>query len=251
VAVLAGIGGGAFVLVSFVVGVRLLWLARRSQQLPEFTMGLCLLLMGGIGYPLATAARMAVGLQAEQRGMILAAAILCNTTGYIALAVFNWRVFRRESVWGEAFVITALIALVITFLHQSVTPGFVAAALAPESSLDPDSLARAAVGWACLAWATAEAGLYYSQMRRRVRVGLADPIVADRMRLWTFAIGSATSIAVVAGVGPLFGFDVAMSPLGGAFVGPLGLLAAGAAWLAFVPPRAYVRRVARRAASPA
>jgi hypothetical protein len=48
---LAGIGGGAFVLVSLVIGVRVLWLARRTRGLPEFAMGLGLILMGGLGYP--------------------------------------------------------------------------------------------------------------------------------------------------------------------------------------------------------
>ena len=49
---LAAIGGGAFVLVSLVIGVRVMWLARRTRGLPEFAMALGLLLMGGLGYPI-------------------------------------------------------------------------------------------------------------------------------------------------------------------------------------------------------
>ena len=32
-----------------------------------------------------------------------------------------------------------------------------------------------------------EAGRYYLLMKRRTRLGLADPVVTDRFLLWTFA----------------------------------------------------------------
>ena len=49
---LAAAGGGAFVLVSLVIGVRVVWLAHRTRGLAELSMGLGLLLMGGLGYPI-------------------------------------------------------------------------------------------------------------------------------------------------------------------------------------------------------
>ena len=54
---LAALGGGAFVLVSLVLSTRLLLLASRTRQLPELLVGLVLLLLGGVGYPLSTAGR--------------------------------------------------------------------------------------------------------------------------------------------------------------------------------------------------
>jgi len=49
---LAALGGLAFVLASLVLGIRLLALATRTRRLPEVCIGLALLLMGGLGYPL-------------------------------------------------------------------------------------------------------------------------------------------------------------------------------------------------------
>ena len=56
--IVAAIGGGAFVVASLIVSLRLPALARRTSELPELLIGLGLLLMGGIGYPLNTAARL-------------------------------------------------------------------------------------------------------------------------------------------------------------------------------------------------
>ena len=49
---LGAIGGVSFILASLVIGLRLLLLARRTRELPEFVIGLALFLMGGLGYPL-------------------------------------------------------------------------------------------------------------------------------------------------------------------------------------------------------
>ena len=51
-------------------------------------------------------------------------------------------------------------------------------------------------------------------------------------------------------LGPgVFGVDIAVSPTGSLVIAPLGLLAAGCVWLAFLPPTAYTRRVLVRAAA--
>ena len=54
------IGGGSVVLVSLVLGLRMLLLARNTRAVPEPTLGLGLFLMGGISYPIFVAARVAV-----------------------------------------------------------------------------------------------------------------------------------------------------------------------------------------------
>jgi hypothetical protein len=40
--------------------------------------------------------------------------------------------------------------------------------------------------------------------------------------------------------------DLAATPSGALLIAPLGLIAAGCTWLAFLPPEAYLRRVAAR-----
>jgi hypothetical protein len=52
---------------------------------------------------------------------------------------------------------------------------------------------------------------------------------------------------VAATIGALRGIDFAATTLGAAVIAPLGLIAAGSIFLAFLPPQAYLRRVAARA----
>jgi hypothetical protein len=101
------------VLVSFVLGPRLLALGRSRGQLPEFTMGPCLLPMGALGYPFATVGRVVTALPDDVRGLFLGCSALCNTVGFAALAIFTWRVFRPTSRWVEAAMAACITALAL------------------------------------------------------------------------------------------------------------------------------------------
>jgi hypothetical protein len=243
----AALGGGSFVLVSLVLGPRLLALSRGTRQLPEFTIGLCLLLMGALGYPFATVGRAVTALPDDVRGLFLGLAALCNTVGFAALLVFNWRVFRPGSVRVEALVGVCLTVLALLVPAEAVWPGLVESALSPEPYPGAPGYLRVVVGLGILYWASAEAALYGHKLRRRLAFGLADPVVADRMQLWAIAMSGASLSYTTSFVLSFLGIDLAASSLGAAVVGTLGLISAIAAWLAFVPPAAYLRRVRGRA----
>lgn len=244
---LAAAGGGAFVLVSLVLGPRLLALSHRTGRLPELTMGLCLLLMGGLGYPLATVGRAVTALPDDLRGFALGASALCNTIGFGALAVFTWRVFRPASVAAELAMASCLLALTLLLPAEAVWPGLVASALSPEPFPGAPGLLRMALGIGVLYWASAEAARFARLLRRRLALGLVDAVVADRMRLWTVAITGASLTTTTSFVLSFRGVDLASSSLGAAVVGTLGLVSAACAWLAFLPPARYEARVRRRA----
>jgi hypothetical protein len=97
-----------------------------------------------------------------------------------------------------------------------------------------------------LLWGSFEALRYWGMMRRRVRIGLADPVVANRFLLW--GIG-----AFAAGFGSLVGNVVQITtgvpsteiPWVLASSSAHGFVAAVAMWLAFVPPVAYKRFIER------
>jgi hypothetical protein len=244
---LAAAGGGSFVLVSLVLGPRLLALARRTGQLPEFTMGLCLLLMGGLGYPLATVGRAVTAFPDDVRGLALGGAAICNTLGFAALSVFNWRVFRPASVAAELAVALCVTALLVLVPAEAVWPGLIESALSAEPYPGVPGYLRVVIGICVLYWASAEAAIFSGRIRRRLALGLADAVVADRLRLWTIAISGASVSMTTSFVLSFQGIDLAASSLGAAIVGTLGLVSAASAWLAFLPPARYTAWVNARA----
>jgi hypothetical protein len=240
---LAAVGGGSFVLVSLVLGPRLLAMARRTGGIPEFTMGLGLLLMGGLGYPFATLGRVVTAFPEEVRGLLVGCSALCNTIGFAAVAVFTYRVFRPGSLVAEAMVGLCVSGLALLLPAEAVWPGLVKSALSVEPYPGLPGNLRVVVGLAILYWASAEASVYARMLRRRLALGLTDAIVADRIRLWAIAIVGASASYTTAFVLALMGIDLPAAPFGAAIIGGLGLVSAASAWLAFLPPAAYLRWV--------
>jgi hypothetical protein len=248
---LAALGGGSFVLVSLVLGPRLLALGRSRRELPELTMGLCLLLMGALGYPFAVVGRVVTALPDDVRGLFLGCSALCNTIGFAALAIFTWRVFRPASAIAESAVAACITALALLLPAEAVWPGLVASALSVEPYPGAPGYLRVVLGLGILYWSSAEAGLCASRLRRRLAFGLADAVVADRVQLWTVAMACASVSYTTSFVLSFLGIDLAASSLGAAIVGSLGLASAAAAFLAFLPPAAYLHWVRGRAAAAA
>jgi hypothetical protein len=246
---LAALGGGSFVLVSLVLGPRLILLGRRRRALPELAIGLGLLLMGALGYPFATVGRVVTALPDDVRGLLIGCSALCNTVGFAALALFTWRVFRPTSAPAEAAIAVCITCLALLLPAEAVWPGLVASALSVEPYPGVPGNLRVVIGLAILYWASLEAAHYGRQLRRQLAIGLGDPVVTDRMRLWAIAISCASVTYTTSFVLAFQGIDVAASPVGAAIVGGLGLVSAASAWLAFLPPAAYLRRVQARAAS--
>lgn len=242
----AAVGGLSFVLASLVVGLRLLWLARRTRQLPELVIGLGLVLMGGFGYPLVAIARLATAWSDELRTGIFLLSMLCSWIGIVAVCIFNQRVFRPGRPAAQLFVVAVGLGQILCLVLQARHPGLRAAALYNDGL----GLRLFTAGHGIpLAWATYESFRYGAQLTRRVRLGLADPVVVDRLRLWGISMLSALVINVASTTAACFGVDLAVTVLGALIIAPLGLVAAGCTWLAFVPPAVYLRRVAARHAA--
>jgi hypothetical protein len=84
-------------------------------------------------------------------------------------------------------------------------------------------------------------------LRRRQRLGLADAVVVDRMRLWAMGSIASSTVSLVVLVMELAGVDPRASAQGALVIGSLGLVAAVCMWLAFLPPARYTNWVQRRA----
>jgi hypothetical protein len=248
VQLVAALGGLAFIVASLVVGLRILLLARRTRQLPELVIGLSLFLAGGLGYPMLVVARTAITWPDPVRIALFTVAMLFGLTGTLCAATFNQQVFRPGAAWARALVVALACTQVGLLLWQALDPGFAAGAFYNHGN--GLRLFTASHG-VPLAWASFESFRYGAQLARRVRLGLADPVVADRVRLWGISMGASLIINLAATVGALMGVDFATSTVGALVIAPLGLVAAASVFLAFLPPQAYLRRVTARAAGDA
>lgn len=234
--VLAGVS--VFAVVSLWVGGRLLWLGMRSGRAPELLIGLGVLGIGPIGFGLQTAA---LTLGDGPLGETLATASATSIAiGIWAKLAFNWLVYRRDERWAQVLA-AVLAAGVAAFLLAFAARGsFFAAAEGVMASALRGTLQAVA-----LAWGATEALLYWLQMRRRLRLRLADPVIANRILLWGISAGSAalgTTIGVVASLAT--GKAALAIPAVLASSSVHGLVAALAMWLAFVPPQGYRRWIA-------
>lgn len=244
----AAVGGVAFILASLVVGLRILLLARRTRRLPELVIGLSLFLAGGLGYPMIVLARMAISWPDPVRVALFATSMLFGLIGTLCACTFNQVVFRPGSAGARALVILVGVIQLALLAWQVVTPGLAAGAFYNEGA--GLRLFTAGHG-APLAWAVLESFRYGRQLAKRAKLGLADPVIVDRVRLWGISMGASLAINLAATIGALRGVDFAASTVGALVIAPLGLVAAGSVFLAFLPPQAYLRRVAARAATSA
>jgi hypothetical protein len=234
---------GLVSLALLLLGIRLLGLARRTGKPPERWLGFAFLCAGASAWLLPLAAF--EGLAPERaRALALAAQVgLTGTVGF--LVAFAWRVFRPVSPWARCFA--------LGLLGGNLVAGV--AIVASGAALPTGALGMLAVlaRSAALLWLFAESTVFASRMRRRVALGLAEPLVANRFLLWSIWTGALALI-------PLFVLALRSAgalevPAPGetlsaaaraalAVVGMGGAVAVGAGWLAFFPPAAYRRWVA-------
>jgi hypothetical protein len=238
---LTAIGGGAFFVASWVVSVRLLWLARRTRGLPETLVATGLLLLGAIGYPLAIAVPLSGERPSLQTAFMVTHALL-QALGQGAIATFTWRVFRPDVRWASALVGGCFCGMAALAAWQTAGPGWASFAVTqkgPWSFLSVFTLI--ALGWGGL-----EALLYHRKLVLRLALGLADAAATDRVRLWSISILSAFAISALVSGMRAAGHTLDPREMG-IFLGPLGILSAGSMWLAFLPPAGYLRWVEARA----
>jgi hypothetical protein len=236
------IGFGSFLAASLAVGIRLLWLARRTRRLPELAVGLDLVLAGAVGYALLLAAESLRLLPAPYDGIASFAGVSAISLGSCFLALFSCRVFRPGSR-----VARVALALLILWLGLGVWGSW---------WLHVADVSSGVAGWlgswapnlglaASYAWASFEPLRYQALLRRRARIGLAsgDTDVARRMLLWGLGTGAIAAIALVHLVAQLIGhFELPTSLV--PVVSIFALVAAISEWLAFSPPRLRLRRFA-------
>ena len=229
-----------FIVVGTAVGVRILLRSRLDHSLPELAVGAALIAFASVSQPLsvlrvALAGQIPIG--ASVALQLVATAASAFTV--LALYVFTWRVFRPESRWaallfagGSALGLWAGVGTAaISYFDATVSP-----------SLVGRWIALSALSYAiCFGWAAIESLTYYVRLRRRLRLGLADPLLVNRFLLWGGACAFAFVIDGVLLAMALGGTDFNTDPTVRLLVSASGLTNAVAWFLGFTPPRWYVR----------
>jgi hypothetical protein len=241
---LALLGVGCLIVSCTGVGLRLLLLGVRGRKLPELALGTGYLLFGALGYPISAVARASAAEGAAHAGLWLAAALALQNLGVAACYAFNARVFRPGRT-GAALLAAGVLLLAASWIGQGIEPGWAGA-----RSHGPWYYLGLATRGAAFVWGAAEAFRYAATLRRRLRLGLADAVVANRMGLWgTSSLLIALAFAVFA-AGTLSPAGVNATPVV-LTVSACGLGAAAAMTLAFFPPSFYRRWLEARTASDA
>jgi len=249
-ATLIFVGGSAL------VGTRLVLLARRTGQAPELLLGSAILLTAVFGYGVLIANLLVRGLDPDPASVTPLAQALSGAgkslhdLGVVCFLVFVLRVFRPGETWARLLAGLMIALLGVGLLGQAVATGFRTDAVGSAFWL-----CEYLVIWTYPFWLTAESLRWWRLMRRRVALGLADPLVTNRFLLW--GLGSVfTLLAIwIASVPYLLVSDVAamvsITPAVRVATAVVGLASISCSYLAFLPPGWYARRVRAAAAQPA
>jgi hypothetical protein len=240
VKLLAALGGASFVLASLIVGFRLLALWRRTRGYPELFAAMAILTVGPIAYALFVPAVELVDERYELSRLLYIVASGASTIGTAFVASFTMAVFHAGGAArrGAAAVIAAL---AVSWLGIVATDDLDLRRL-PGLYRNANSFLQIGI----FLWSGLESFAFWRMMRRRARLGLADPLVTHRFALWGLALAigaanlSASYVGLVLRRVPTGAIELA--------IGVGGVLVAICLTLAFLPPRAYRDWIARRAA---
>jgi hypothetical protein len=249
-ALVLGLSQTLYLTVTMTLGVRLILLARRTRRLPEALLGAHFVLCLSLGYALLGAGHVA-GLQPGQLPravmvVVIGVGQLASCSGVFAGIAFNYWVFRRGELWAQGLVALAAATLAASYVGYGLSGGF----------------AHGRVGGLCFwlgygsyvaagLWVLIEPLRYHAVLRRRLPLGLVEPMVVDRFLL--YGVGSAFRFAMlVIGAWAMHLAESAAAQVEGMvapvflIVAAAGLGVAAAYSLAFFPPAVYARFVERR-----
>jgi hypothetical protein len=176
-------------MVYLIVAVRLLRLGQRTGEFPEKLLGVTFLFIGtsAVLYVLPN-----LSLFESLWTPLNFAGRVCVIPYAVIFTLFTWRVFRPAERWGGWLVWGTAILLVIGVGGSAVGgdwEGF---------SISNGWFWLEWVGYTLpFGWAGSEAFVQYRQARRRVRLGLCDPLVCNRYLLWALFGALQVSLSLV------------------------------------------------------
>lgn len=236
------LGVAAFGLVGLAVGVRLLAMWSRTRALPELAIGIGFFVGVLFGFIPETLVYSTDLLPAPWVKPTVVLAEISIRVCVLSLLVFTWRVFRPDALYARVLVTGLAGALVLSLVMAPFGVKF-----SPDDAQTTWAISSFWARTLVLVWGTVESLAYWRKARRRVALGLSEPLVANRFLLWGIAMGAAAFIMGSIMIAPLFGMDAAGRSwlLVESF---FGSAAAAAIWLTFFPPRSYAAWIVSRTA---
>ena len=227
-----------------VTGTRLLLLASRTRALPETSLGITYIVGGMLGWAAVLVGGGIIDRAPEAGRLLNAVGLLCFSAGSLSLGLFCWRVFAPTSLGARGLFFALLLMLIVDWVHNILILG---TPFPPTTSFWywPGMVGRTTL----ILWRPAAVLPYYARLRKRLALGLADPVATNRVLLWgaAGALSATSSIFVVAVTLADLWVTPARAPIAITTV-VLATLDSALSWLAFVPPRRYIAWVKLRSA---
>ncbi len=238
-----------FMVTSLAVGVRLIALWRRTRQLPELLLATGLLCTGFLSFAMSMIGKLFGAPGSPLRLWLPIGGPAVEASGCIALVVFAWKVFHPDARWAKALA-TALVALMVAGLAGELLSGQYIRYGDALPSVGPwIPLGLASRGLAPT-WMAFESWRYFGMLRRRARLGLAEPLVVNRFALYGVAMtATVAAYTVTVAHRAVLQTGLAVDPWAFGLVSLLASVSAVGIGLGFFPPRFYRRWIAPRAIS--
>jgi len=228
----AAISVGFLILVALLVAIKTFSLWYRTRAVPEFLLGGYLTCATVLGYPLVIASSQ---VSPAQMWPLHVAGPAMTSVGFTCLLLFTLNVFRPEARWAKAIVGVSVLVfstgVALTFIEMTG-----ANPRGREELIGINLVTTTPIAFAYL-WTTIESLHYYQRLKLRLRLGLADVEVANRMLLWGLMTLSAGIAVMISLVGMLLGSFLTTTMV---FVlSCLGTFQTCCLFLAFHPPGWY------------
>ena len=228
----AGLSVLVLVLTALGIAIKTFMVWRRTRGLPELLLGTMLVTATVLGYPLAVASSR---ISPSDLWFVHFLSQSLFTVGYACLLLFTLRVFRPNAAWAKGLAGVTLLALVATAIVYGIE-------LAGENPRRPNEmkvltfLSTGAIGVSYF-WTTFESLSYYRQLRLRMKLGLAQASVANRVLLWGMMSMAAGLAVIISAATMLAGSFMTAGVI--TMMSVLGLVHAGCLFFAFHPPAWY------------
>jgi hypothetical protein len=238
-----------YVAVTTLAGARLVWAGRKPGRVPERLLGGGAMLIGTVGLPMSVASGFGGDATAVHVPLWVVSELVTQI-GVVCLYAFVQQVFRPRVGWARQLVLAAAIVLPVGLAAASVglvraTPGTLSVV-----ATGPALLLCQLVYAGAFVWSALEGFSQHRDARKRMAIGLADPVVANRFLLFAIFGVAGAGIVLANAAAVVLERNIATSLVVVVPAGVLSLVAAAAMFLAILPPAWFLARVRAAATTP-